>query len=251
MTINLFSNSASFNKAASSYSAYNKVQAYVFDQLCKVVKKNRVTNCVDIGCASGENTYKLFKLFNNAHITGIDSSVNMIAKAKEQFSLPNLEFQLASYDYIANLNKVDCIISNVSMQWFENLDNFFERLSLVSSNKPQIVLSAFLPGTYQELAEAIRACVNPDFYIPAESFYSETYYSNLVQEYFPDLTVNLNSVSTTFKSVKELLKTIQLTGVNSPDHRLSLTKSSIKNLENYLLQRHGCIRMTFRYVLIY
>ena len=251
MTINLFSNLASFNKAASSYSAYSNVQDHVFEHLSQQIISNKITLCVDIGCATGENTYKLSKNFNSARVIGIDSAVNMIAKAKDNFRYPNLEFQLASYIYISKLKHVDCIVSNASMQWFENLDNFFERLSKFSSNKTQIALSAFLPGTYHELAEAIRNCVNPDFYIPAESFYSETYYSNLVQHHLPHLSLHLHSVSTTFKSMRDLLKSIQLTGVNSSDHRLSLTKSSIKKLETYLLNRYGCLRMTFKYLLIY
>ena len=251
MTINLGSNIASFNKVASSYGSYNKVQNYVFGQLSeKLIVKNLV-RCVDIGCASGENTYKLSKKFNNAHVIGIDSAVNMIAKAKDNFNYPNLEFLLASYYYISKLSHVDCIVSNASMQWFENLDSFFECLSLFSSNTTQIALSAFLPGTYYELADAIRNCVNSDFYIPAESFYSEMYYSNLVQNYLPHLGLHLYSVSTTFKSIRELLQSIQLTGVNSSDHRLSLTKSSINQLETYLLNRFGCFRMTFKYLLIY
>ena len=51
--------------------------------------------------------------------------------------------------------------------------------------------------------------------------------------------------------MRDLLKSIQLTGVNSVDHRLSLTKSSIKKLETYLFNRYGCLRMTFKYLLIY
>jgi len=248
---NLFSNIASFNKAASSYSSYNNVQNYVFDQLAEKLTENKLTLCVDVGCATGENTIKLSKKFNTARVIGIDSAVNMIAKAKDNFNYSNLQFKLASYNYISKLKHVDCIVSNASMQWFEDLNNFFEQLSKFSSNKTQIVLSAFLPGTYQELAESIRSCVNSDFYIPAESFYSESYYSNLVQHYLPHLKLHLYSVTTTFKSMRDLLKSIQLTGVNSADHRLSLTKSSIKKLETYLLNRYGCLRMTFKYLLIY
>ena len=249
MTQSLYS-AASFEKAANTYSSFNRIQSYVFSHLLQSYPIKSVDTCVDVGCASGENTHILHTKYKSRNTLGIDSSAAMIKSAQSKLGSSDVRFEHASYDYLSTLSSVDLIVSNVSMQWFESCVLFFKYLSFHQKQGAIVLVSAFLPGTYWQLAKAIRACVNPDFYIPAESFYSESYYSTISKAQDINLDISTHKLSTTFDSVLSLLKSIQLTGVAVPEAKLHLTKTSIKMLEDYFLYHFGAVRVDFEYILM-
>jgi trans-aconitate 2-methyltransferase len=72
---------------------------------------------VDLGCGSGELTRQLADKLPNSHITGLDSSLQMLEKAAS-FSSPNLVF--VQGDQAALTGKWDLIFSNAALQWSEN-----------------------------------------------------------------------------------------------------------------------------------
>lgn len=241
---------ASFDRASQQYSSYNYIQSFVFHRLLSFLQVDKASLVVDIGCASGEHTALLADMFSSTTTIGLDSSNKMISTAKRRFLNPNLQFQHASFDFLERLDKIDLIISNASMQWFEDCHSFFNLISLHRARGSQILLSAFLPQTYWQLAAAIRTCINPDFYIPAESFYSQHYYKELCGQFNLDINLSTFKLSTTFKDVSTLMKTIQQTGVTVADHRLHLNKTRIERLDNFFNEHFGCVRVDFEYILL-
>ncbi len=82
---------------------------------------NRVRDCsaetiVDIGCGPGNSTAVLKDVFPHAKILGIDNSVNMINKAREQHS--DLDFQVCSAEDLTG--SYDLLFSNACLQWIPN-----------------------------------------------------------------------------------------------------------------------------------
>lgn len=75
--------------------------------------KNNPQTAVDIGCGPGNSTKVLQDVFFHANILGIDSSPNMIAKAKAQY--PNINFRLC--DALSLEGKYDLLFSNACLQW--------------------------------------------------------------------------------------------------------------------------------------
>lgn len=248
--IQSFFPAASFDRVSQTYSSHNFIQSFVFNRLLLFLNLNKASSIVDIGCATGEHTAILADMFPDATVLGLDSSARMISASKHRFLHSNLQFQHANFDFIERLDNIDLLISNASMQWFEDCDSFFKLIALNRAKGARVFLSAFLPQTYWQLAVAIRACVNPDFYIPAESFYSAYYYRALCRRFNLDLNVATYKVSTTFKDVSALLKTIQQTGVTVADHRLNLNKTLIKRLDNFFNEYFGCVRVDFEYILL-
>lgn len=72
---------------------------------------------VDLGCGTGELTRKLADAFPNSHVTGLDSSPQMLERAAS-FSSPNLVF--VQGDQAALTGEWDLIFSNAALQWSEN-----------------------------------------------------------------------------------------------------------------------------------
>ena len=75
---------------------------------------------VDIGCGPGNSTKILRDMFSQASILGIDSSQNMIEKAKEDN--PELDFSVC--DALSLDGKFDVIFSNACFHWIPDHKTF-------------------------------------------------------------------------------------------------------------------------------
>ena len=84
--------------------------------LAKRVADKNPRTVLDIGCGPGNSTTVLKNTFAAAHVIGIDSSPEMIEKAKT--SCPDIEFKLCDITMdIKNLGNYDVIFSNACLQW--------------------------------------------------------------------------------------------------------------------------------------
>lgn len=71
---------------------------------------------LDIGCGPGNSTSKLFRKYPAARVIGIDSSENMLEKARKSY--PEINF--AECDIQTELDKLgayDLVFSNACLQW--------------------------------------------------------------------------------------------------------------------------------------
>ena len=100
---NIFINRAE-EKSTSSYFNHlgNGYQIFRHEKLILALKKclykNKHTNLLDIGCANGHFTYKVFKYFSFENATGIDFVPNLIKEAKSLYK--HLNFSLATLPYL-------------------------------------------------------------------------------------------------------------------------------------------------------
>ena len=79
---------------------------------------------LDIGCGPGNSTKILKEIFPTAKLLGIDSSPNMIAKAKEDH--PDIDFCVCNALSIEG--KFDVIYSNACFQWIPDHKTFLPDL---------------------------------------------------------------------------------------------------------------------------
>jgi trans-aconitate 2-methyltransferase len=96
------------------------------NDLLSAIPSQNVKFAVDIGCGPGNSTELLLQRYPSAQIMGVDSSPEMIAKAKER--LPSHEFQTADISTWAPAGKVDILYANAVMQWLPSHDKLFPRL---------------------------------------------------------------------------------------------------------------------------
>lgn len=70
---------------------------------------------IDLGCGPGNSTSVLAERYPDAKLTGIDSSPDMIQKAKD--TLPALSFEVADLQTFQPEGQVDLLFSNAVFQW--------------------------------------------------------------------------------------------------------------------------------------
>lgn len=99
---------------------YHKFQAQrsaPFFNLLALVDVRPNLKVVDLGCGTGELTRQLVDALPNSHVTGLDSSPQMLAKAAA-FSSANLHFEQG--DQALLTGEWDLIFSNAALHWSEN-----------------------------------------------------------------------------------------------------------------------------------
>ncbi len=103
---------------------------------------------VDLGCGPGNSTEVLLKQFPRAHITGMDSSPDMIDKAKKR--LPELEFTLGDLNSFEQKEPADLLYSNAVYQWVPHGERIPIFTRLVESLKPGGVFAFQVPDNFNE-----------------------------------------------------------------------------------------------------
>jgi trans-aconitate methyltransferase len=106
---------------------YNKIwgfQRFSLTPTRKFVRKyleqsgSHPKNILDIGCGIGELSHELSLQMPDARILGVDYSDGMIARAKKDYSGPNIEYLLGSLENIPATRKFDLIVSTHSFPYF-------------------------------------------------------------------------------------------------------------------------------------
>lgn len=107
---------------------YHKFQAErsaPFFDLLALVEKRPNLKIVDLGCGTGELTRQLADALPDSHVTGLDSSAQMLEKAAS-FASSSLQFEQG--DQAKLMGEWDLIFSNAALQWSENHAELIPRL---------------------------------------------------------------------------------------------------------------------------
>lgn len=71
---------------------------------------------LDLGCGTGDLSYEISK--SGALVTGMDSSDEMIAKAREKY--PSIPFFIDDGETFRTNEKYDAVFSNAALHWWQN-----------------------------------------------------------------------------------------------------------------------------------
>jgi trans-aconitate 2-methyltransferase len=109
------------------YLKFKKQRTQPAIDLAKRISNRNPFNILDIGCGPGNSTAILRDFFPTAKILGVDSSEEMIKKARESNS--NINFKLCDVlSELDSLDKYDIIFSNACLQWIPNHKSFIPKL---------------------------------------------------------------------------------------------------------------------------
>jgi ubiquinone/menaquinone biosynthesis C-methylase UbiE len=86
-------------------------------------------NCLEIGCGTGKNTAWFIGKAN--HVTAVDLSEEMLAKAKEKISSDKVQFVQADItkDWIFTNGLYDLVSFSLVLEHIEDLDEIFKKVS--------------------------------------------------------------------------------------------------------------------------
>lgn len=94
--------------------------------LVAAIPAQRVGQAIDLGCGPGNSTQVLAARFPDARITGLDSSDDMLAAARER--LPGVVFERGDIATWRPDTTFDVILANASLQWLPDHAMLLPRL---------------------------------------------------------------------------------------------------------------------------
>ena len=112
----------------------------------------------DLGCGPGNLTGFIQARWPDAVLTGVDSSAEMLAEAREKH--PDMVWQQADLATWTPESAPDVLYSNAVYQWLENHEALFPRLAGVL--KPGGVLALQMPRNWNAPSHAVMHDVDAD-----------------------------------------------------------------------------------------
>lgn len=103
---------------------------------------------VDLGCGPGNSTAVLEGRYPDAHLTGIDSSPDMIRKASSD--LPHLKFSVEDLNSYVPPGPVDLFFSNAVFQWLRSEDRMSVIKRLMETQPSGGVFALQVPDNLSE-----------------------------------------------------------------------------------------------------
>lgn len=130
-----------------TYLAFAEQRARPFVDLLSRIRLDAAETVVDLGCGPGHLTPLLRDRWPTAHIHGIDSSPEMIARAEAVNADPRVSYECADASEV-RLQPVDVLVSNAALQWIPDHRALLPRWA--ASVRPGGVLAFQVPGNFGE-----------------------------------------------------------------------------------------------------
>jgi trans-aconitate 2-methyltransferase len=113
--------------SASQYLRYQDERTRPAQNLLDAVPNIDPQDVVDIGCGPGNSTELLVRRYPGAKVSGMDSSPDMLAQARQ--ALPNVDFELDQIESWKPEQSYDVIFSNAVLQWLPDHATLLPRLA--------------------------------------------------------------------------------------------------------------------------
>jgi trans-aconitate 2-methyltransferase len=212
---------------------------------------------LDVGCGPGNSSQVLLQRWPGAKLTGIDSSLNMIKKAKASF--PNNTWIVAdAAKYTPDVN-YDIVFSNATIQWipdhkqlFQNLFNLVNNGGVMAISTPrfdEMLLSEVISKVIdkEKWKEATRGCAE------LFTYHDYKYYYDLMDKYFESIELWQTDYIHILESQYSIIEWIRSTGMKP---YLDCLKEAEKPLfendilaeikKRYPLQKSGKVLFPFK-----
>jgi len=145
-----------FAHAATTYDAVADLQRRVGLNLLEQVVNDDLTGIVlDVGCGTGFLTHKIITHAECAEVIGLDIALPMLHTTRHKMDGQNLLLVCADAEFLPFADQtINHIVSNLALQWCENLTAVFSDFKRVLKPQGQLLFSTFGEKTLQELKAA-------------------------------------------------------------------------------------------------
>ncbi len=136
---------------AAQYLKFERERTRAARDLLAAVVLNEPKLIVDLGCGPGNSTQLLVDRYPSAQVLGIDTSADMLAKART--AVPDARFEMADVAAWTPSHAPDLIFANAVLQWVPDHATLLPRL--VSCLAPGGVLALQMPDNLDEPSHAL------------------------------------------------------------------------------------------------
>jgi malonyl-CoA O-methyltransferase len=216
-----------FDRAAKNYDAAAILQREVGQRLYERLDYITIQpkTVLDLGCGTGFLTQKLLKQYPKAELIALDIAVNMLKETQKcggWFRKPKLVCADAEALPLKNAS-VDLMISNLMLQWCNDLPASFAEMRRVLKPNGMVLFSSFGTDTLKELRASWQVV---DQYTHTSTFADiHDVGDALMQAGFAQPVMDMDMITMTYHSVRELMQDLKQIGANNAHHsqRKSLT----------------------------
>ena len=159
-------------------SLYDDRHSFVWKQsvdLIEMLAPKPGERVLDLGCGTGHLTAQIAA--RGAEVVGIDSSVSMVAQARQNF--PKLRFQLADARDFRFDVPFDAVFSNAALHWVPEAGRVAECMARALKPAGRLVLEMGVRGNIALVREGVEAVLGEagyparhDWYFPSLGEYS-------------------------------------------------------------------------------
>jgi len=129
----------------------------VFDLLARVPAEDP-KRVVDLGCGAGNATKILKQTWPVAHITGVDSSPEMLARARKE--APDIAWVEADIATWRPAEKLDVLFTNAALHWLHGHETLFP--ALAAQVKPGGYFAVQMPANFRAPSHSTIETVGRD-----------------------------------------------------------------------------------------
>lgn len=140
---------------------YDKNHHFVSQYGCELLKyipQNTQQTILDLGCGTGDLTYELSKLCQK--VVGIDSSLEMIKRAKEKF--PNIDFRVCEGLSMSFREEFDIVFSNAVFHWINNHNLLLKNIAKALKSKGILICEFGALGNIETIENAFKLAINQE-----------------------------------------------------------------------------------------
>jgi len=145
------------------YNQFKDQRAKPFYDLLALIQPAQFSNAVDLGCGTGELTRALFNSLHPAHMIGIDSSAEMLAKSNA-WKTDGLSFKQMDIAQYRPDVPVDLLFSNAALHWLPDHQVLFPALlsGVVASGQVAIQMPCNFDHPSHTIAGDVAKTLFPD-----------------------------------------------------------------------------------------
>lgn len=208
---------ASFDRAAASYDAVAILQREVAARLLERLELIKLVpaRLLDLGCGTGELSGLLTRRYKKADVVCLDLAPAMLTTARRKtgwFSKQRFVCGDAEVLPLAD-DSVDMILSNLTVQWCEDLDAVFRECRRVLRPGGLLMFSTLGPDTLKELRASWEVV---DGYSHVNAFIDMHDVGDaLLRARLADPVMDVETVQLTYGDVMQLMRDLKLLGAHN------------------------------------
>ena len=155
------------------YERFRTERKQPFIDLAALVEKRPSMSVVDLGCGSGELTRELHTALGARKTVGIDSSAEMLSRAKEG---DGVSFREETIEAFRSEEPLDLIFSNAAFHWVPHHEALFRRLAGQLAADGQMAVQMPANDDHPshrvaaEVASEMGVAPRPDYLLPLERY---------------------------------------------------------------------------------